>query len=214
MLLFLQIRHVTYNGGTWGEAIHSLSLGSAIEEKSKMAEDNEFINSCQVISTVYQDGKYQYGTGYIELLVHWIPHFLWESKPVLGEGSYSFDELISDVKLATGFRLLGHGAAAAGVADTFIQFGVFCPFAWLGLSWLVGIVYVRARVENKAPWIFCYVGFISASHWLVSQSFSAAFVPGMCFQAVPLSIFALLQNTSPPLKYSLTRHVSRYASTK
>jgi len=44
---------------------------------------------------------------------------------MLGEGSYSFDEMFDDVEAATGFRLLGTGAAAGGVADTFVQYGIF-----------------------------------------------------------------------------------------
>jgi len=196
MLLFLQVRSFTYNGGTWSEAIHNLSLDTAIEERVKQPEDNEYINNCQLIGTIYQNGKYQYGTGHLGLLWHWIPRAVWKDKPTLGEGSYSFDELFDDVEAATGFHLLGGGAAAGGVADTFVQYGVFCPLFWLGLSWGMGIVYVKARVGNSPRWLFCYVGFICASHWLVSQSLSAAFVPGMCFQAVPLAVFALLGDAS------------------
>ncbi len=192
MLLFLQIRHVTYNGGTWGEAIHSLSIDAAVTERVQQAEDNEYINNCQLIGTVYQNGKYQYGTGHLELLWHWIPRAVWKDKPTLGEGSYSFDQMTDDVEAATGFHLLGLGAAVGGVADTFVQYGVFCPFFWFGLSWGMGIAYARARLGDSPLWLFCYVGFICASHWLVSQSFAAAFVPGMCFEVVPLAVFTLL----------------------
>lgn len=194
MLLFLQIRNITYNGGTWGEAIHNLSLNVALEERAQQPEDNEYINNCQIIGTIYQNGKYQYGTGYLELLYHWIPRAVWKDKPALGEGYYSFDEMFDDVESATGYRLLGSGAAVGGVADAFVQFGVFCPLFWLALSWGMGIVYARARMGNGPLWLFCYVGFICASHWLVSQGFSPAFVPGMCFQAVPLVVFMLLGN--------------------
>jgi hypothetical protein len=100
--------------------------------------------------------------------------------------------MFDDVEAATGFHLLGTGAAAGGVADTFVQYGVLCPLFWFGLSWGMGAVYVRALMGNSPRWLFCYVGFICASHWLVSQSLSAAFVPGMFFQAVPLLVFAVL----------------------
>jgi hypothetical protein len=192
MLLFLQVREVTYNGGTWNEAIHHLDVGTAVTEKADEPEDNEYINSCQLIGTIYQNGKYQYGTGHMSLLWHWVPRAVWKEKPTLGEGSYSFNEMFDDVEAATGFHLLGTGAAAGGVADTFVQYGVLCPLFWFGLSWGMGAVYVRALMGNSPRWLFCYVGFICASHWLVSQSLSAAFVPGMFFQAVPLLVFAVL----------------------
>lgn len=192
MLVFLQIRETTYNGGTWGEALHRLDVGAAVTEKVEEPEDNEYINNCQLISTLYRNGKYQYGTGHFGLLWHWVPRAVWKDKPTLGEGSYSFTELFDDVEAATGFHLLGGGAAAAGVADTFVQYGVFCPLFWLLLSWGMGAVYVRARIGRSPRWLFCYVGFICASHWLVSQSLAAAFVPGMFFQAVPVIVFFLL----------------------
>jgi hypothetical protein len=190
MLLFLQIRDITYKGGTWSEAIHSLDINAAITEKVEQPEDNEYINNCQLIGTIYQNGKYQYGTGHLGLLLHWIPRAVWKNKPTLGEGYYSYDELFDDVEAATGVHLLGHGASSGGGADTFVQYGIFCPLFWLGLSWGMGVVYVRARVYDSPRWLFCYVGFICASHWLVSQGLSAAFVPGMFFQAVPLVVFA------------------------
>jgi hypothetical protein len=192
MLLFLQIREVTYNGGTWSEALHRLDVGAAVAEKVEQPEDNEYINNCQLIGTIYKDGKYQYGTGHLSLLWHWVPRAVWKDKPTLGEGSYSFNEMFDDVEANTGFRLLGTGAAAGGVADTFVQYGILCPIFWLLLSWGMGAVYVRARYGNSPRWLFCYVGFICASHWLVSQSLSAAFVPGMFFQVVPLLVFAAL----------------------
>ena len=192
MLLFLQIREVTYNGGTWGEALHHLDIGTAVEEKVEQPEDNEYINNCQLIGTIYKNGKYQYGTGHLSLLWHWVPRAIWKDKPTLGEGSYSFNEMFDDVEAATGFRLLGTGAAAGGVADTFVQYGVFCPLFWFFLSWGMGAVYVRARNANSPRWLFCYVGFICASHWLVSQSLSAAFVPCMFFEIVPIMVFVAL----------------------
>jgi len=192
MLLFLQVREVTYKGGTWGEAIHNLSINQAITEKVEQPEDNEYINNCQIIGTIYQNGKYQYGTGHLGLLWHWIPRAAWKQKPALGEGYYTFDEMFDDVEAATGFHLLGYGAAVGGVADTFVQYGFFCPLFWFGLSWCLGKAYVRARAGNNPRWLFCYIGFICASHWLISQSVAAAFVPGMFFQVVPLVVFTFV----------------------
>jgi hypothetical protein len=196
MLLFLQIRHVTYSGGSWSEALQNVDV-AAVADRGEEAEDNEYVNSSQVIGTIYQNGKYQYGSGHLSLLYHWVPRAIWKDKPVLGEGSYSFDQMFDDVESATGFHLLGSGASSGGVADTFVQYGILCPVFWFVLSWVFGRVYVRACIGGNPLWLFSYVGFICASHWLVSQSFSAAFVPGAFFQVVPLTVFLLLDQMSP-----------------
>jgi hypothetical protein len=192
MLLFLQVRVFIYNGGTWGDALQNLDVNAAVAERGKEADDNEYVNSCQLIGTVYQNGKYQYGTGHLGLLAHWIPRAIWKNKPVLGEGTYTFDEMFDDVEAATGVRLLGSGASSAGVADSFVQYGFLCPVFWLVLSWGLGVVYAKA-VHGRSPrWLFAYVGILCASHWLISQSLSAAFVPGMYFQLVPLFVFFVI----------------------
>jgi hypothetical protein len=192
MLLFLQVRDVTYKGGTWGEAFGQLDVDTAITERGTDAQDNEYVNNCEEIGTIYQTGKYQYGTGHMSLLLHWIPRSIWPDKPILGEGYYSFDEMFDDVEQAFGVRLLGAGAAAGGVADSFIQYGFLSPLYWFALAWVAGRVYARAREGNSPRWIFCYVGFICASHWLISQGFAAAAIPGMYFQAVPFAVFFAL----------------------
>lgn len=187
MMLFLQIRTVTYNGGTWGEALQTIDVDAAAQRGDE-ADDNEYVNSCQVIGTLYQNGKYQYGSGHLGLLLHWVPRAFWPNKPELGEGSYGNRELFDDVEQATGVRLLGTGASAAGVADSFLQYGVLCPLFWFVLSFGVALVYTKALATRAPWWMFVYVGFLCASHWLVSQSFSAAFVPGMFFQVVPVCV--------------------------
>ena len=194
MLLFLQARHVIYNGGTWGEAFQVLDINSAVEERN-VADDNEYINNCHLIATLYQNGKYQYGTGHLGLLLHWIPRSIWKDKPELGSGYYSNDQLYDDIEAATGLHLAGSGASSAGVAESFVQYGFLCPLFWLGLSWGMGKVYVRARLGNSPRWLFCYIAFICATHWLVSQGFDAAFVPGMFFQAVAPAVFLLIDRT-------------------
>jgi hypothetical protein len=199
MLLFLQVRTFVYSGGTWGDAIQHLSLTTATEERAKQPEDNEYINNCQLIGSVYEKGKYQYGTGHLSLLAHWIPRAIWKNKPILGQGNYSYDELYDDVEQMTGVRLLGSGAASGGVADTFVQYGPLCPLFWLGLSWALGRVYVRARYGNNPAWLFAYVGFMCGTHWLTGQGVAAAFVPGACFQVVPLVVFMVLGRGAKPL---------------
>jgi hypothetical protein len=208
-LVFLQIRTVTYNGGTWKQAFQVVNLGAAITERGEEAEDNEYVNNCQQIGTIFQNGKYQYGTGHLELLVHWVPRQLWWEKPALGEGYYSFDEMNDDIEMATGVRLLGHGAASAGVADSFVQYGLLCPLWWFALACGLGAVYAQAIHGRRPLWMFVYIGFICASHWLISQNFAAAFVPAMYFEAVPLFVFFLLwlyeQATAAPQKVRHSR---------
>ncbi len=186
MLLFVQVRQTIYNGGSWSEAFQKLDVSSAVVDRGTEAEDNEYVNNCQLIATVYQNGKYQYGTGHLELLVHWVPHVLWPAKPGLGEGNYSFNEMFDDVERSTGVRLLGTGAAFGGVADSFVQYGVLCPFFWLVLATLIGWLY-SAAVRTHSPWLMlAYVGFLCASHWLISQNVPSAFVPAMFFELVPV----------------------------
>ena len=203
MLLFLQVRSVTYNGGSWSTALSDLSLTTAVERGDE-PDDNEYVNNCQMIGTVYKTGKYEYGTGHLELLVHWVPRAVWRHKPILGEGYHPFIEEFDDMEVATGVRLLGNGAAWSGVADSFLEYGFFCPVFWFVLGFGMGIVYAKV-IHGKAPqWMCAYVGFICGSHWLISQSFSAAFVPVMYFESVPIAVFLLLWlyrlATKPPQK--------------
>ena len=197
MLLFMQARQVIYNGGSWSEAFQILDVNEAVAEKVDAAEDNEYINNCDMIATLYHNGKYQYGTGHMGLFLHWIPRTIWKNKPELGAGYYTSLELYDDVEAATGVQLAGSGASSGGVAESFVQYGFLCPVFWLGLSWVLAKVFVRATLGNSPRWIFCYVGFICASHWLVSQGFDAAFVPLCFFQAVPFVCFLIFGGRGP-----------------
>ncbi|HEX4139553.1 MAG TPA: hypothetical protein VHY09_04350 [Candidatus Methylacidiphilales bacterium] len=188
MLLFVQVRETIYNGGTWGEAFQKLDVDDAVISRGGDADDNEYVNNCQVIATIYQNGKYEYGTGHLELFVHWVPRALWWNKPTIGEGVYSFKDMFDDVEKNTGVRLLGFGASAAGVADSFTQYGILCPLYWFALAFGLGVVYARVLRTGSPWWMFSYVGFCCSTHWLISQSFAAAFVPCMYFQLIPLSV--------------------------
>ena len=205
MLYFVSARFWTYNEGTWKEAFQSLTLRSVVSERNKVETDNEYLNNCHLIWALYRNGKYQYGTGHLELLVHWIPHQFWRSKPTLGEGWYSHGELFDDVEAATGIRLLGGGAAAGGVADSFLQYGFLAPLFWYGLSWLMARVYLRARYGNDLRWQCSYIAFMCATHWLVSQGFAAAFVPWMCFLAVPLLVSLILRKNPPRARANMPK---------
>jgi hypothetical protein len=192
MLVFLQVRSVLYTGGSWSEAFHNIDVGNAVVERGGEADDNEYVINCQVIGTTFQNGKYDYGTGHLGLFLHWVPRQVWPAKPVLGEGIYANNEMFDDIEKATGVRLLGSGAADAGVADSFVEYGVLCPFFWFFLGWLVGAVYLKAIRSGSPWWMFCYTGFLCSSHWLISQSFAASFVPGMYFQLIPLGVLAMV----------------------
>ena len=200
MLAFILARQFVYNNGTWAEAIQNLTFKDVVQKHGINYQDNEYVDNCQLIWTLYKTGKYQYGTGHLELLVHWIPRQIWKSKPGLGEGYYPTDDLWEDEESVTGHRLLGGGAAAGGVADSFIQYGFLTPLFWLGLSWLVARVYSRARRGNDPRWQLSYMAFICSTHWLVSQGFAAAFVPGMCFVIVPLLVLAMCHQDPPRVR--------------
>ena len=192
MLVFVQVRLTTYGGGTWSEAFQKLNVNDAVVARGEDPYDNEYVNNCQVIGTIYQNGKYEYGTGHMELFVHWVPRALWPGKPELGAGYYTNRELFDDIESTTGDRLLGFGASIAGVADSFLQYGFLCPFFWFALGGISAVVYTKVLRSNSPWWMFCYVGLLCSTHWLISQSFSAAFVPGMYFQVIPLCVLAMV----------------------
>ncbi len=192
MLLFLQIRVTIYNGGTWTEAFQKLDVNDAVVGRGDEARRQRVRQQLPGRRHDFENGRYDYGTGHLGLFLHWVPRAIWPNKPAVGEGDYTGRELFDDVEKASGVRLLGSGAAYTGVADSFLEYGVFCPLFWFLLSALVGLVYRLAILTRSPWWMFCYAGFLCATHWLVSQSFSAAFVPGMYFQMVPLGVFALV----------------------
>ena len=191
MLMFVRAREWVYNEGTWSDAFNNLTVADIVVSRGVDVTDNEYLNNCHLIGTVVKTGKYQYGTGHLELLVHWVPRQFWKGKPDLGQGSYTTDELFNDVETVMGARLLGGGAAAGGVADSFIQYGYLCPIMWFLLAYMAGRTYRHARLGSDCRWQLCYVSLLCATHWLVAQGLAAAFVPAMFFQAVPLVIFRL-----------------------
>ncbi len=193
MLAYLPLRKVIYNQGTWKEAFSGLSLEAAVTERGKNIYDNEFINNCHTIEALSESGKYQYGTGHGSLFLHWIPSSLWESKPALGEGWYTHEELFLDIEESAGVPLLvGTGAAFGGVADTFVQYGYLTPLFYLLLSYLLSKAYWKGRNEGNIFWIHGYIATVCASHWLISQGFAAAFVPVLAFLIIPLVVLRFI----------------------
>lgn len=187
MLLCLQIRQVNSENRSLGHIIQSLGrldVSSAMQVRGQEVGDNEYLNNCVLLAVMTKTGRYQYGTGHLSLLLHWIPRALWPDKPALGAGFISFDDLFDEVESLAGLRLLGGGAAAGGVADSFIQYGYFTPVFWFGLSWFVARIFVRARWGSDPRWQWVYVGFVCVTHWLISQGAAAAFVPVTIFVVV------------------------------
>jgi hypothetical protein len=197
LLAYLPLRKVIYNKGTWGEAFSEFSLTDAVSERGKQVFDNEYINNCHLIEALADNGKYQYGSGHGSLLLHWIPSSIWESKPSLGEGIYTYDELFADVAQSAGIALLGGGAAAGGVSDTFVQYGFLTPLFFGFLGWLVSKAYWKGYNGGSLYWIHSYIAIVCATHWLISQGFAAAFVPMMVFLFIPLAALRLIGNVEP-----------------
>lgn len=193
MLLFVAVRPWVYSSGassvsteSWAEAVTSLTLEQVLVERSTKVSDNEYVYHCGTIATNVELGSYQYGTGYLSLLTHWIPRRLWPAKPGLGEGWYGSN--LDRVPLVMGWRMTP-GASAGGVSEVFNQLGWASPLFWLWIGWCAGTLYRHATVVDDPRWAVAYIGILCASHWLVSQGFAAAFVPGAVYQVVPAVVF-------------------------
>ncbi|MES2467248.1 MAG: hypothetical protein V4675_08110 [Verrucomicrobiota bacterium] len=197
MLAYLPLRKVIYNKGTWAEAFSEFSVTDAVTERGKDIFDNEYINNCHLIEALTDNGKYQYGTGHGSLFLHWIPSSIWKNKPMLGEGIYTHDELFADVGQSAGIQLLGGGAAAGGVADAFVQYGFLTPLFFGLFGWLVSKAYWKGRNEGSLFWIHSYIAFVCATHWLISQGVSAAFVPMLAFLLIPLATLRFIGKIQP-----------------
>lgn len=191
LLVYVQLRTIMYNEGTWNDAFAAVNVKESVTERNKSVTDNEFVNNCHIIEALANNGKYQYGTGHMSLFLHWIPRDWWKGKPALGEGYYTYDEFFEDVAASSGMKLLGGGAAACGVADSFLQYGFLCPFFWMGLSWLASKAFWKGSHYGEIVWMQAYIAFVIASHWLISQGFSAAFVPLVIFLIIPIVILRL-----------------------
>jgi hypothetical protein len=191
MLFFVEARGTIYNRGTWQEAIQNVSLEKVVTTKASQVEDNEFVYNCFMVATNCETGLYQYGTGYLSLLTHWVPHSLWPEKPRQGQGW--FPDALPYMKSVTG-REMSVGAAIGGVAEVFNQFGWASPVFWFLLGWLAAWIYARARDSGNARWGIAFVGLVATMHWLVSQGFTEAFVPGAIYQAVPFLVFGLTRS--------------------
>ena len=203
MLLFVQVRPWIYHEDSglsaptsvtdkWSTALESIDLDEVATKHAQKMGDNEFLYHCAMIATTYSLGLYDYGTGYLELFVHWIPRQLWPAKPSLGEGA--FEPVLPHIPEVTGWSMT-NGAAGGGVADAFTELGFFTPLLWFGLGWLAARVYSRAWNTDDPRWLAAYIGMLCSIHWAISQGVIAAAVPFCAFQALPLLILWFVRIT-------------------
>jgi hypothetical protein len=203
MLLFIAIRPFIYteNSGIraegWQQGLSELSAQDVIESKGKHLGDNEYAYHCGVVWTLYRTGLYQYGTGYLNLLTHWIPRQAWENKPVLGEGLLPdvYEEIPNEMNWQ-----MTPGASAGGAADVFEEFGFLSPLFWAALGYFAGRSYRRAlsqRLGNEMT----YLGLLAGTHWLVAQGFGAAFVPFCIFIIPPLVLLRFMRIKPSPHRF-------------
>ena len=192
MLALISVRQSAIKG----EAVE-LTPEDVLVSRTLAVVENEFVNTTYTIATIFENGKYQYGSGHASLLLHWIPRSVWPSKPALGEGSYPWKELYGDVNAKAGQPILGFGAAIGGVADSFVQYGFLAPVYWFLLAFGVARLFLRAIDSEDPRWHLSYLGVICATHWLVSQSFGEASVPGAAYQVVPMITLALCRRRVP-----------------
>lgn len=192
MLAYLPLRQVIYNNGEWENAIEKININSVLIDRNKELMDNEYINNCYMLYSIAESGKYDYGTGHLTLLFHWIPRSLWPTKPRLGGGLIQTDsDLVSNVEKLSGVPLIGGGAAAGCVADSFLQYSYFCPLFWMGISYLVGYIYWSALRNGNTYLIHAYIGIVCATHWLVSQAFASAYVQLLVFSLLSVTTIYL-----------------------
>jgi hypothetical protein len=209
MLLFIAIRPFIYAGevenlsggwsvapgamsGGWQAGLSDLSASAVLAGKGAYLGDNEFAYHCGAVWTLYKTGMYQYGTGDLTLLTHWIPRQVWEDKPGLEVGF--FPSVIPQIKNVMGWQMT-YGASWGGVASVFEQYGFLSPLFWAALGYFAGHAYRRA-LSHCLRKEMTYLGFLSGTHWLVSQGFGAAFVP-MCIFIIPAVVFLRLVRVNP-----------------
>jgi hypothetical protein len=204
MLLFVAVRPWLYEEGRvfrgedaaekWRGALGEVTAQDVFMNRVRRAGDNEFLYHCGMVGTIVEREGYQFGTGYLSLLTHWVPRQWWAGKPRLGQGM--FPDAVSEIPLVMGWSLSA-GASAGGVAEVFNQFGYASPIFWLLFGYALALLYRRAK-GGDVRWQLAYVGIVCASHWLVSQGVAAAFVPACIYVIVPLVVLRFARS-SPTL---------------
>lgn len=184
MLIFIAVRPYIYtaDAGGWSQGLSKLSVSSVVERRGETLGDNEYAYHCGIVWTLHRTGMYQYGTGELNLLTHWIPRQLWPDKPSLGGGL--FPDVNEEIPNVMGWgRTVG--SAYGGAAESFEQYGYFCPLFWAALAYFAGRSYSQA-LSHRLNKQMTYLGILAGTHWLVAQGFVPAFVPYCIFIIPPL----------------------------
>lgn len=191
MLMLFAIRDYTTSGLVKfsEERLRQATAMDIITGKAYEESDNEYLYHCVFVGSVMETDRYQWGTAYLSLMTHWIPRSWWPDKPALAQGW--LDPLSKDEMYALSGVYVTTGAASGGVAETFVNLAWFTPFFWFGIGWVMGRVYLFGRRHPNRVGPMIYVGMLAGLHWLISQGFSAAFVPIAIYVAVPIGIYAV-----------------------
>lgn len=185
---FLMLFLVANRGSIYiGSDFQNIST-NVTEKTTEASEGNEYIFGAGTMVSARATGKYYWGKRYLaQIFVRPIPRQIWENKyadvgledlekngGVAGEG----------IKSETNWEEIP-GAAAAMVADFFVEFSYLCiPFCalvgyWYGYTW-------RRAVRDGRFWTTQYVILCMLSIYMVTQSGEA-----VIFRLVILSIPSL-----------------------
>jgi hypothetical protein len=195
MLLFVTIRDYSISSDRQWSKIFSLNLSDTLLFKAKNVNDNEFIYHCYLVTSSYRSGLYQYGTSYLNLAVCWIPRQIWLDKPDMTVGWFESPMQGNRVFEVVGSSLSG-GAAAGGIANVFLQFGLLTPvfFWWIARSF--ENLYAKCIAFGDPRHCLVYVGLSAGLHWFIAQGVEAAFVPCVIYIVIPLVLLRVVAKRS------------------
>jgi hypothetical protein len=203
MLLMVLVRPYLTERGGWGDAIASTSVEDTMTYRGATVADNEYAYHVAAVWTCYQLGLYQYGTGDLSLLVHWVPRGWWPDKPELGRG---WMERVEDrIGSVLGWDMVV-GGAITGPASSFHQYGFAFPAFWYLIGFGFARVFKRSNGEHDDRWKVMWVMMLASLHWLIAQSFHDAFVPACIYVLAPLVVFRSSRRT-PGQQFSPMRSV-------
>jgi hypothetical protein len=135
-------------------------------------ESNEYIFGIGCIETARQTSHYFWGRRYLaEILVRPIPHQLWPNKyQDFGVGELTQNAGVAGEGLAA---IMGWGeipgAAAAMIADLWVEFSWFIVPVLFGIGYMYGYVW-RRTVEEGGPWNSQFTIICVLAVYLVTQS--------------------------------------------
>jgi hypothetical protein len=191
MLFFFFIRDYSQSwGGSWSSSrLKEVEISNVLFDKAYEEGDNEFLYCCAIVGTCYELDRYQWGTSYLSLSIHWIPRSWWPDKPRLATGWFE-PPTSHDIFEVTGV-MPTPGSALSGIGESFMDFGWFTPVFWFCLGWCFGKLYRLAIAHGFSMWAIIYIGMIAGTHYLITQGFGAFFVPACIYISMPIGMFLL-----------------------